>query len=288
MEIQNNTATSKKTISLCELQKWMRWVIVDPRGVEEALKNPHPLNSKYPKRYVAPQISAYDFFDNTNVNVQERLSVYAEGYFLRIVEVIEADFPLTHKILGHEKFLELICDYLKVYPSSTPNISEVSSKLSLFVKTHHFQKNKPYLSDAVSLEWNLIESFYANSMPDFNLLTLSGISEEQWENAKIVCDPSLRILSYDWPIDILWHNHTKDNFNLFEQKLKRKNIYLSVFRSVTVSVEEITRTEYKCLKLMKDGYALGTITDRLNVEPEHLTKWFSKWVHSGLIKRIDF
>ena len=115
--------------SLCELQSWMSWVITDPRGVEPALKGERPEVARQvePLPRKLEEISARSESDRC-----ERLSVYAEGYFSRLLEVLEADYPLTHKAMGAQLFMECIAAYLKLYPSKTDNVGEVGEFLPEF------------------------------------------------------------------------------------------------------------------------------------------------------------
>src|SRR3989338_8721344 len=74
--------------NLRELQEWLRWAITDPRGAAGALEDPHPADRG--DRYQAPPVDVLEMLESTeDASVEERVSVYAEAYFSRIVESLE-------------------------------------------------------------------------------------------------------------------------------------------------------------------------------------------------------
>ena len=74
--------------SLAELQKWLRWIVTDPRGVAPALAEPRPHGKG--RRYQEPAIQGLSWIEEQPpLTVTARLDIYAEAYFARIVEVLD-------------------------------------------------------------------------------------------------------------------------------------------------------------------------------------------------------
>jgi len=58
------------------------WIMVDPRGVNDALDNPNPQDPSLPDRYVEPHPAARHLFvDMVALDAQERLSIYRSLFF---------------------------------------------------------------------------------------------------------------------------------------------------------------------------------------------------------------
>ena len=104
--------------SLAELQRWMKWIVTEPRGVDQALAD----------QLGDPDTLQHFIKNQTPQTTADRLSIYAEAYFLRILESAKNDFPITFSILGDLNFQKMIADYLKVYPSRTSNIGGAVSR----------------------------------------------------------------------------------------------------------------------------------------------------------------
>jgi len=284
--VQENNS---KTISLRELQLWMRWIFVDPRGVDTALKIPYPKGERYFSRYIEPRPSAFPFIKGIgHTAIEERLSIYAEGYFSRILDAVDSDFATTKRILGTDLFNKLMADYLKEYPSHTTNIGEIGKNLPRFVGHYYLQEDLPYLADTVSLEWNIVESFYANENAKLDMKVVSQMNETSWAHSEILLDSSVKLMSLNWPVDELWRNRGRPEFSEIELALSYGQTNLLIYRTQgDVYVDKVSAPEFKILSLLKEGStlieAISKIEDR---EVESLMSWFGRWTRVGIISDI--
>lgn len=280
----------QKNISLHDLQQWMRWIIVDPRGVKDALHNPHPKNLTPRDRYVAPKKSAYEYLKHRDsLDATTGLHVYAEGYFSRLLEIFEYDFSITKKVLGEDLFVKLVIDYLKVYPSHTTSITDVGKFLPKFVKTYTLTKHIKYLKDLVDLEWCFVESFLANNVLDLNLNLLSNLTDDEWNSANIIFDPAFRLCRYKWPVHELLSNFDDEKFQTILTKMGQKSVFLYLYRvHGVVKVKEIDLGEFEVLSFLKAGNSLGALMELIDKKNygHNLTELFAQWTDYGLIKEI--
>ena len=274
---------SKKP-TLHELQSWMRWVITDPRGVKEALKDPHPKDSSLGERFQSPDVSALEFIlEMSPASREDRLDIYAEGYFSRIAESMAQDFPAVFKILGKDLFLKLIADYLKKYPSRSFNLGEIGRNLSWFSRDHIFSTDFAYLPDLAELEWLLVRSFYAADRAPYDPVKLSTFTESQWATVQIDLDPSVFILHSDWPVDEIWHRRKDPDIYLECAKLN-KGIVLLIYRNDGLTrVERIGRDEVACLDALINGQTLSSALNEFD-EPSSAQSWLARLMGNGLLK----
>ncbi len=149
--------------TLSELQVWMKWAITDPRGVEGALGELIFTDPVLQERFREPSPRCLDALESGAVPVERRLDVYAEGFFLRIRDVILSDFPELAVLLA-EDFDEFVADYLKVFPSRSFNISEVSRDLSAFA-AQKFGDDSPE-ADAARLGHAKMTLFFREEHPE--------------------------------------------------------------------------------------------------------------------------
>jgi hypothetical protein len=53
---------------------------------------------------------------------EERVNIYAQMYFARLLDVLYEDFPRVAAFLGCERFRDLVRAYLRIYPSTHPSL----------------------------------------------------------------------------------------------------------------------------------------------------------------------
>lgn len=278
-------------ISLHDLQQWMRWIIVDPRGVKDALQNPHPNNPTHPDRYIEPKCSGYEYLQHKNhLNVDTGLNIYAEGYFSRLLESLAVDFAITKKILGEELFAKMVVDYLKNYPSYYTNITDVGKSLSKFVRGYKLTNHIKYIHSLVDIEWLFVESFHANNMPDLNLNLLLNLPDDAWDSAQLIFDPAFRLCRYNWPVHELLHHFDDASLKDVLNKMKCRCVFLYLYRiDGIVRVQEISSEEFEMLSFLNAGNTLGALVERVNENNEtNLSELFAQWTDCGLIREIKF
>src|SRR3954471_3056926 len=104
---------------LIDIQRWMQWIITDPRGVRGALEGRSTVTPLRPEP--APRCVT-SVVDQPPLDRFDRIDIYAEGYLFRLYDALVDDFKTTARLIGKEIFLELISDYLAVHPSVFTNV----------------------------------------------------------------------------------------------------------------------------------------------------------------------
>ena len=89
----------------------------------------------------------------------ERLDVYANMYFFRILDALRADYPKVLAVIGDEAFHDLATGYLLAHPSRHPSLRFVGAALPGFVAEHRLAKERPWLGELAALEWARVDVF---------------------------------------------------------------------------------------------------------------------------------
>ena len=278
--------------SLEELQKWMRWVITDPRGASVALREPPALNLPHRNRYLAPSKDCFTWIEaSSGASPGERLDIYAEAYFARLLESLSADFESLLRVLGEEAFTRLIADYLKAYPSHEKNIGEVGRHLGSFLKSHDFSEDLPFLPDLALLESAVIESFYADDVPPLPVSILTEISAEEWPLAQFQLDPSVVLLESEWAVGSLWLAQNEEETQLALELLDPSLFQYLLFRHEgIVQVQDLSQAQFQMLLGMKLGQNLNELCEKLETlsqDSPPLMEWFQQWALNGIIRKIE-
>jgi len=280
----------KKPPRLSELQDWLRWIFTEPRGIDAALEGAEKtLRRTEPKPRLLSWIA-----DGPPIDVKHRLAVYADGYFMRLLDSLDSDFKTMRRALGETPFRQLVADYLKAHPSNSPNIGDVGEAFPSFIRSHDLNRHFPFLGDLATLEWSFLECLQATRLPPLDPVSLQKVNPEAWPSARLVLDPTVRLLDLEWPVHKLWKRRdlpeTKGGRRLKRPSRQR----LLLFRDDDwVNIHPIGTMEFLMLQELLKGRTLGEACLKLqNHDPKaataELKSWFAGWTSSGVVKRVEF
>jgi hypothetical protein len=262
--------------SLRDLQLWMQSVIVHPQGASEALRLPQ--NNKFNVEIISGSESLRE----------SRLSVYAEGYFFRILESLKANFPRTAKILGDSRFSNLVVQYLKKFPSRFTSIEEIGSRLPGFLSNDFLDHTYPeWLKDLALFEWNLIESFYAHDTKNENPSWFTElISNSDYSQVIFNTQPALRLQKSPWDFCHILNDTEEDQGEI--EKIKNSETYFCIYRNEDeVFWETVPQPLFLVLESLRDGQTLTeALNSSTNLEPALLSEGFAHWVNKKILNGI--
>lgn len=114
---------SEERLSL--LQHWMNTVVTERGGLGEKLRAAAARHG----------LSAEDVVAETRgLSAHERLSIYARGYVLRLLECMRADFPALHDLVGEEVFDAFAKAYIITRPPASPSLYHLSADFPRFLE----------------------------------------------------------------------------------------------------------------------------------------------------------
>jgi hypothetical protein len=61
--------------------------------------------------------------DDSRLSASERMTIYANAYFYRLLDCLYEEFPATSAVVGSDNFVALVRDYLSAWPPTEPSIS---------------------------------------------------------------------------------------------------------------------------------------------------------------------
>ena len=240
----------------------MRWVIMHPQGVSAALKKPHPLQS------------VLNFIGETPaVSREKRLSIYGNAYYLRIIEVLGANFSSVRNVVGGPAFHRLARAYLVRYPSTFKSIDDIGHRLPGFLRRHSLTKRYGFLPDLATLEWATHCAFFADDRP----------------RRALPLDPSVKLLTLDWPVDRLWRSDGKWSPAQL-RKLKKTRQNALVFRTPEKFLRVHPLNPIQCDLLRQIGKGKSLKKSILFILTKHkedadkipIGAWFREWAENGV------
>jgi len=184
---------------LADLQHLLYRLITASAGVEEAVSYEGALQERGLEAVIG---------GNRRLSAGERLGIYANAYFYRLLDIFKEDFPCTYAVLGDVNFHNLITGYLIEYPPSEPSVIYVGRDLPHYLETSSGPARMPvpqlpFLVDLARLERACIEVFHGADAEALEQSSLRDLTPESWPALRIRLHPALQMLDIEWRIDAL-------------------------------------------------------------------------------------
>jgi hypothetical protein len=137
---------------------------------------------------------------DSRLSAIERLDIYAEMYFYRLLDCLKEDYPATLAVVGATNFHNLITGYLLAYPPSHPSVLYAGRYLPDFLESHPLREQWQFIADLARLERALIEVFHAADAPALSRDELHAIAPGDWPMLELKTHPALQLLPMEWNV----------------------------------------------------------------------------------------
>ena len=268
--------------NLREVQRWLQWVVTDPRGARAALDEPHPNIEMYQDRYTEPTLSQLRWIEGGRVASESRLSVYAEAYFFRMLECFEKDFPKTRRVMGQEIFANAVAEYLKGNPSKFYSVDEVGWRFPQFLAETDLAL-EPWAKDLALFEWLQIEAFYSPDPHVHNANWKDHLATMDANRIHFLIHPSVRLMHSQWSITQVVNQHETEAV-VGQNEIQRGEQFLVIYRYKDESFwDELDSASFKIIEELKSGNSLEAAMSGVNLDSNNVSNFFSRWIERGII-----
>jgi len=273
--------------SLAQTEKLLSQLIRTPGGVAEALRSDA-------SGHLVEQLERAVRGDAARPAAL-RVQVYANAYFVRILNCLKDDYAALAHWMGDAGFNDLTALYLMAHPSRHPSIAYVGERVAEFVRDHPaaqpFRKRFPWAADLADLEWALQRAFDAPDAEPLAAAALAALDPEDWAELELRADPSLRLLQLEWPAEALRRRFERDEPAQLERLVAERQRVLVWRRGERVAYRPVDADEGQALQLICAGIPFGDLceqaTDWVGEEeaPGWAAAWLSRWLADGCIRR---
>tara|TARA_R110002072_G_scaffold173600_2_gene328304 strand:+ start:83243 stop:84124 length:882 start_codon:yes stop_codon:yes gene_type:complete len=285
--------------SLDKLQRWVQEVITHPDGISAGIE------SSAAREQI--EIGAAQIEDvverSSRLGSAERLAVYGNAYFARLIECLGEEFPATRYALGEETFDSFALGYIQHSPSSSYSLGFLGERFAQYlIDTRPTDVPKPgwpdFLIDLATLERTYAEVFDGPGPENLESLQpedLQSVPPERVCETRFVPVPSLRLMEASFPV----HEYVTAvrRGKSPEIPLPEETLLVITRRDYVVRRGTVSRAEYLLLRAILDGNTLGEAIEVAAEEmPEgndddfatSLAKWFQHWSSAGWFLRAEF
>jgi hypothetical protein len=133
-----------------------------------------------------------------------RMSVYAEGYALRLLEAMETDYPGLKAIAGDEDFKALGRAYIAAHPSKLRNLRWFGARLPAFLEASPDWSGRPELADMARFEWAMATSFDALDAACLNREALTRVGRDDWPRLSFIVHPAVQRVELRTQVTRAW------------------------------------------------------------------------------------
>jgi hypothetical protein len=138
------------------------------------------------------------------VSAEERLTIYANAYRLRLLEALDTDYPGLHAVLGDDDFDTMGRAYIAAHPSAYFSLRWFGDQLSEFLRTTEPYAKYPVFTEMAAFEWAKSDAFDAADSVVAGINDMAAIPPDAWPDLRFVPHPSLRRLDLRWNVPLVW------------------------------------------------------------------------------------
>lgn len=140
-----------------------------------------------------------------------RFAIYRNNVAVSLIEALQANFPVTCKLVGEAFFRAMAGEFARVEIPRSPVLSEYGIGFPNFISSFRPAQDLPYLADvaAVEVAWN--QAYHAAD--GAYLSSLEGLNEEELAKAICTSHPSVRFVSSPFPAGAIWLGHQAEQFS---------------------------------------------------------------------------
>lgn len=244
---------------------------------------------------------------NDRLTSFERLEIYNQQYWFRVLDALAVDFPGLAAVVGARRFSQLSLAYLTECPSRSFTLRNLGMRLPAWLK-----KNPKYTEpetrlalDMAQLECAQVDAFDAADAPTVGPEDLLEVTPE----TRFGIQPFIQLLQLAYPVDDLLismndengpksdissnagaHERKKHPVLEYVRRLQPERIYLAVHRrDFIVCYRRLTREAFRTLGALRRGDSLGQALEYAMrgsrvAEAEiagQIRNWFTEWAEMG-------
>jgi hypothetical protein len=202
---------------LAKLQRWMQTVITHPAGVAAGVDSS---GARTELDVAATDVERVVRRSNA-LTALERLQVYGDAYFARLLECLEAEFPAVRHAIGEEVFTTFACGYLHAHPSRSYTLNELGRLFPAYLReVRPARPPQPplpkggnpgipppdfadFVIELAELERLYSEVFDGPGSENGPVLTVDDLLQmapDDWPRARLRCVPCLHLREFHFPV----------------------------------------------------------------------------------------
>ncbi|HKT74335.1 MAG TPA: DNA-binding domain-containing protein [Steroidobacteraceae bacterium] len=236
---------------------------------------------------------AQQVIGTARVSAPVRLAIYGDGYRSRLIEALEANFPVLAALLGETDFEALGAAYVRTHDPVSYSVRYYGAELAEFLAADERYASAPVLADLARWEWAMAAVFDAADAPAIDATALATVAPEDWAQLRFGLSPSVELLELEWNAPDLWKAVTNETEPPDSQLLPEPATWLLWRDELQIFFRPLAQPESVALAAVKSHRSFGELCLLLS---EHIGEdaaaataagYLREWLQSGLIAGVD-
>lgn len=212
----------------------------------------------------------------------QRITAYGNGYYNRLLDILESRFPVLAWFVGKDVFDNLCLQYIQNYPPVEYNINHYGTNFQDFL---HNQKENQVWIDLALAQNMLHRSTQAAQKQKLSMDELTNIPLENWAYAQFTFQPYVYLFTINHPVHLAHQAYSKkENPPLLKTNLSH---YVTFRKNQKTYFEKINSQVFTILSALQAGNALANALEKIDEEVE-LFKYFQKWQDQQFFTEVKF
>ncbi len=288
----------KTTPSLLEIQRAIAGALMRPLGPGERMRRD------------AVEVANRIIKPNDRLTSFERLQIYNQQYWWRLMASFQEDFRGLMAVLGERKFERLAVSYLENCGSTSWNLRDLGAGLEEFVRAHpeSVAPHEALSVEMIRVELGRVQAFDGPEKPPLDPTKLGS----EPERLRLDLQPYITLLELRHPIDDLLGRLRRRNTETasvsnavaamhsprrpirLTSRPSLQPIFLAVHRvDLGVYYKRLEPAAYRLVQGLRNGATLADAcesafqgeTDAPELAAEKVRTWFATWMRFGWLVR---
>lgn len=230
------------------------------------------------------------------LSATERLAIYGNAYYARLLECLGEVFPVLRDTLGEDVFHGFAFGYLQQFPPSSYTLHHLGAHFVEYLCATRPADSPDdecwtgFLIDLARLEWSIYEVFDGEGLEGAGLFDFSkelNRTEDELICLKFVTAPCLRLLHFDYPVN--------RHYSEMRAGKSVSPAFLSGRQTDTIAVTRrdyvvrrysLTLPQFVMLECLQKGETLGDsleaclevcAPDQVEGMLDQVGNWFKRW-----------
>ncbi len=224
--------------------------------------------------------------------VSERLAIYNNGYYARLLEILHSDYNVLAKLIGEGQFDELGFSYIKAYPSHHFSANVFGQHMEKFLAETKPYATQPHLSQLAGFIWALNGTVDAPDAPLLTTNEVAAIPQEEWANMVLTLHPSVYLHESDWNILPIWQAIIQNQTPPAVTKEPSKAYCVLWRKEMQPYYCSLPEQEAWTLKAMQEQQSFGEICDGLlqwyseDQVATHAVNLLLRWLNDEMLTQV--
>jgi hypothetical protein len=183
-----------------------------------------------------------------------RLGIYKNNVVVRLIEALEASYPIVKRLAGDAFFRFAAQSYLAVRPPRSALLQHYGARFPAFLSGFAPAASVPYLADVARLERLYMRAFHAT---DRTPVDVQSAAQAQ---GGLKLHPSAGLMTSPHPVSRIFALHRRDG-EVEETELPWEQEWLLVSRPQRhVEIRRLSAAVYAMAKALGGGHSLASAT----------------------------